>query len=80
MADAGKQMEHSIGVNAIKAMENKDTGIREVSEWKLWEVSTLPAWGANELAGTISIKSVGEMTKEELQEEIEDEKSMIESA
>ena len=70
MAEAGKQMEHSIGVNAIKSTENKDSGIREVSEWKLWEVSTLTAWGANDKAGTLSVKGLDEMSRDELESEL----------
>jgi len=70
MIEAGKQMEHSIGVNAIKAAENKSTGVREVSEWKLWEVSTLTAWGANDKAGTLSVKSLEDMTREEMEREL----------
>lgn len=69
MADVGKQMEHSIGVNAIKHTTNKE-GQREVAEWKLWEVSTLTAWGANDRSGTVTIKSLDDMTEEELRVEI----------
>jgi HK97 family phage prohead protease len=67
---AGKQTEHSIGVNAIKYEMDEKSGIRSVSEWKLWEVSTLNGWGANPGALVQGIKSVQEMTKEDMATEI----------
>jgi HK97 family phage prohead protease len=70
IAAAGKQMEHSAGLNCIKYDLKEDTGIRTVSEWKLWEVSTLTAWGANDKALTVSIKSLEGMTREEIEKEI----------
>lgn len=54
---AGKQMEHSVGVQAIKYEMDEKKGIRTVSEWKLWEVSTLTAWGANPLALAQEVKN-----------------------
>lgn len=54
-AEYGRSLEHSIGVEAIKK-ENKD-GVREVYEWKLWEYSTLTAWGANDQTPMLGIKS-----------------------
>lgn len=53
-AEYGKSLEHSIGVEAIKQAE-KD-GVRRVHEWKLWEYSTLTAWGANENTPLLGIK------------------------
>lgn len=53
-AEYGKSLEHSIGVDAIKY--NDDQGIRKVSEWKLWEYSTLTSWGANPNTPVIAIK------------------------
>lgn len=70
LQEAGKQTEHSIGVNAIKYEMDEKTGIRSVSEWKLWEVSTLNGWGANPGALVQNIKSVEDFTKEELMTEI----------
>ena len=70
LANAGKSMEHSIGVNAVQFAENKETGIREVSEWKLWEVSTLPAWGANDRARTLNIKGLEDMSREDIEQDI----------
>lgn len=67
LAMAGKQMEHSVGVNAIKYDKDQTKGIRTVNEWKLWEVSTLTAWGAN--PGALA-QSVKEMNPDEIQTEI----------
>ncbi len=53
-AEYGKSLEHSIGVDAIKYQD--DQGIRKVSEWKLWEYSTLTSWGANERTPMIALK------------------------
>lgn len=53
-AEYGKSLEHSIGVEAIKK-EIKD-GVRDVYEWKLWEYSTLTAWGANSQTPLLGIK------------------------
>lgn len=55
-AEYGKSLEHSIGVEAVKKSE-KD-GIRRVHEWKLWEYSTLTAWGANESTPMLGMKSL----------------------
>lgn len=54
-AEYGRTLEHSIGVDAIKY--NIDGQVRKVSEWKLWEYSTLTNWGANPDTGLVSIKS-----------------------
>ena len=54
-AEYGKSLEHSIGVDAIKfTIEDQ---IRKVTEWKLWEFSTLTSWGANPDTPMIAIKS-----------------------
>jgi HK97 family phage prohead protease len=54
-AEYGKSLEHSIGVDPIKYdIQGK---VRKVSEWKLWEFSTLTAWGANPQTPMIDIKS-----------------------
>lgn len=54
-AEYGKSLEHSIGVDAIK-YDIKDN-IRKVTEWKLWEFSTLTNWGANPNTPMLAIKS-----------------------
>jgi HK97 family phage prohead protease len=54
----GKSLEHSIGVQAIKYKIDESKGIREVSEWKLWEFSTLTHWGSNENTPLLGIKDL----------------------
>ena len=54
-AEYGKTLEHSIGVDAIKY--NIEGPVRKVSEWRLWEYSTLTNWGANPSTGLVNIKS-----------------------
>lgn len=54
-AEHGRTLEHSVGVNAIKWEMQGD--VRLVSEWKLWEYSTLTAWGANSDTPMLAIKS-----------------------
>lgn len=54
-AEYGKSLEHSIGVDPIKYdIQGKS---RKVTEWKLWEFSTLTTWGANEKTPMLAIKS-----------------------
>lgn len=55
-ADHGKTLEHSIGVDAIKYIEDRENDVRKVQEWKWWEYSTLTSWGANENTPLLSIK------------------------
>jgi hypothetical protein len=52
----GKTVRHSIGVSAIQFKDNG--GIRDVAEWKLWEVSSLTKWPANFETPTLAIKSM----------------------
>ncbi len=56
-ASAGRTLEHSIGVQAIKRDE-KDR--RKVLEWKMWEYSTLTNWGSNPQTFLIGIKNDNE--------------------
>jgi HK97 family phage prohead protease len=56
-AENNLSLEHSVGVKAVKYEIDEVEGVRKVSEWKLWEYSTLHAWGANELALTQDVKS-----------------------
>lgn len=58
-AEYGRSLEHSIGVDALKYAQKGD--IREVTEWKLWEYSTLTSWGANEDTPMLGIKSIKEV-------------------
>ena len=49
--------EHSFGFERIK--EHRDeAGVNHITEYKLWEVSTLAAWGANHLTRTEFVKSL----------------------
>lgn len=60
-AEYGRTLEHSVGVNAIKWEMKND--VRIVSEWKLWEYSTLTGWGANEDTPLRGIKSADKITE-----------------
>lgn len=53
----GKSLEHSVGLQAIKWTFDETKGVRTISEWKLWEFSTLTHWGANENTPLLGIKS-----------------------
>lgn len=55
-AEHGKSLEHSVGLQAIKYAIDNETGTRSVSEWKLWEFSTLTHWGANSNTPLLGIK------------------------
>jgi HK97 family phage prohead protease len=57
-AEYGKTLEHSIGVDAVKYDMKSDS--RQVTEWKMWEYSTLTAWGANERTPMIALKSMND--------------------
>lgn len=53
-ASAGRTLEHSIGVQAVKRdPEDK----RKVLEWKMWEYSTLTSWGSNPQTFLVGIKN-----------------------
>ena len=56
-AAAGRTLEHSIGVQAIKR-DKEDR--RKVLEWKMWEYSTLTNWGSNPQTFLIGIKNDNE--------------------
>lgn len=53
-AAAGRTLEHSIGVQAVK--RDKDDK-RKVLEWKMWEYSTLTSWGSNPQTFLVGIKN-----------------------
>ena len=69
LASVGQRMEHSVAVHPVKYSFNSNQ-VREVSEWKLTEVSTLTAWGANSSALTVEIKSLENYTREQLEQDI----------
>jgi HK97 family phage prohead protease len=52
----GKTLEHSVGLQAIKYTIDEQKMIRTVTEWKLWEFSTLTHWGANQDTPLLGIK------------------------
>lgn len=53
-ASAGRTLEHSIGVQAIKRDPDDK---RKVLEWKMWEYSTLTSWGSNPQTYLVGIKN-----------------------
>lgn len=52
---AGGITEHSHGLEIMKSHE--DNGKQIITELKLWEVSSLSAWGANPQTPTVNVKS-----------------------
>lgn len=67
MAESGLISEHSIGYKTLKRnqlqdyegyMKNPSGGWYELTELKLWEGSSLTAWGANELTPLTGLKGV----------------------
>lgn len=53
---AGAITEHSFGFDVMKAYKN-EKGSRCITEYKVWEVSSLNGWGANSQTPTTDIKS-----------------------
>lgn len=65
-AEHGRTLEHSIGFEIIKSHnEEKSAGkeVRIITEYKLWEISTLSAWGANENTPMVDAKGLDETLK-----------------
>ncbi len=60
-AEYGKSLEHSVGLQAIKYTIDQEKYTRTVTEWKLWEFSTLTHWGANENTPLLGIKSMTDL-------------------
>jgi HK97 family phage prohead protease len=59
---AGAIKEHSFGFDYVKYSDVKDpkdpwSRVRTVTEYKLWEVSSLNSWGANERTQVIDLKN-----------------------
>lgn len=50
--------EHSIGFNILRDDIDEGTGARMIKEVRLWEVSSLNAWGANENTPTVGLKNM----------------------
>ena len=57
-AEHGRTLEHSIGYDVIKRDE-KDKRI--ITEYKLWEISTLTHWGANSDTPLVDLKEYKEI-------------------
>lgn len=55
--ESGVITEHSIGFRAIKEAYDEVEGCNFISEIKLWEVSSLTGWGANQNTPVVGIKS-----------------------
>lgn len=60
---AGAITEHSFGYDVIKSVKNP-AGFREITEYKLWEVSSLNAWGANSQTPMIDVKNEKQLLDE----------------
>jgi len=56
--ESGGITEHSMGFRTIKEQYDKASGANMISEIKLWEVSSLTCWGANEKTPTIGVKNL----------------------
>jgi len=58
MVDSNLITEHSIGFRIVKKEHDETKDIRNLIELKLWEGSSLTAWGANEDTPLTGIKSL----------------------
>lgn len=74
MVESGLITEHSIGFQTLKRnqlqeyegyMKNPDAGWFEMTEVRLWEGSSLTAWGANQLTPLTGLKSLPKKTSVE---------------
>ncbi len=55
---AGQITEHSVRLDVIKEDVDNENGIRIIKEMRIWEGSSLLAWGANEQTPAMSLKSM----------------------
>jgi len=55
---AGIISEHSFGYDVMKSEWNEDKTVQTIKEIKLYEVSSLTAWGANPETNVIDVKSM----------------------
>jgi len=69
LAEVGQKMEHSVAVVPVKYEIDHDAEIRQVTEWKLWEVSTV-TWGANPEALTVDVKNLKKYTRQDIENDI----------
>jgi hypothetical protein len=56
MVDSGLITEHSIGYRVMKEEQDREAETNYLNEVKLWEGSSLTAWGANEFTPLVSAK------------------------
>jgi len=63
-AEHGLTLEHSIGVDPVDYIIDKDNDVRKVRQWKWWEFSTLTSWGANDRTGLIEMKSMNSLAQD----------------
>lgn len=66
--DNNRSLEHSFGYEVLRR-DQKDK--RRIQEYKLWEYSTLTAWGANWKTPLVDLKNM-DMTSEQLEEHIQE--------
>ena len=76
-AEQGNTLEHSVGLQPIKYTIDRNKEIRTITEWKLWEFSTLTHWGSNENTPMLGMKSlletmIGRPYSDKRKKEIED--------
>ena len=58
-AELGNSMEHSIRLDIVKFDEDKESETRIIREAKLWDVSTIDKWGANQWTPQLALKQYG---------------------
>lgn len=63
-AEYGKSLEHSVGLEPIKYTIDQTKVVRTVTEWKLWEFSTLTHWGSNSNTPMLGIKSADQLLRQ----------------
>jgi HK97 family phage prohead protease len=61
--EAGIITEHSQGFNTIQEEFDTMEGVNRIKEIRLWEVSSLTHWGANENTPTVDVKSLSDPIK-----------------
>jgi len=73
MVDSGLISEHSIGFQTMQSKEiqtyeeyqkNKGKGWKEITQIKLWEGSSLSAWGANEMTPLTGMKDLKDKSEQ----------------
>lgn len=62
--ESGVITEHSIGFRAIKEAIDEQEKCNFITEVKLWEVSSLTAWGANKNTPVVGIKSQSDILEQ----------------